>query len=133
VAAAIAAEDLPAEDIAADHRAAAIAVATPEVVRVEGAPILPRAARRAVAVVIAAEALRVEDIAAGHRAEVIVVATPEVVRVAVRPAEVLRLQAGTLRQETTAVDSSRTGTKPASSHRQEGPKGASCFLRKREQ
>jgi hypothetical protein len=109
VAAVTAAADLPAGDIAASHRVAAIAVATPEVVRVEEAPILPRAARRAVAVVIVAEALRVEDIAAGHRAEVIVVATPEVVRAVVRPAEALRLQAGILRQETIAVDLLATG------------------------
>ena len=62
----------------------------------------------------------------GHRAAAIVATTPEVVRVAVRPAEALRLQAAILRQDKTAVDSSRTGSKPASSHRQEASKGASC-------
>jgi hypothetical protein len=91
--AAVTAEALPAEDIAVGHRGAAIVAATP-------------VARRAVAAVTA-EALRVADIAAGHRGAAILVATPEVVRAVGRQAEALRLQAGILRQETTAVDSSR--------------------------
>src|SRR6267378_2736414 len=77
--------------------------------------------RRAVA--IAAEDLPVAEIAADPRAAAIVAATPEVVRAVVRPAEALRLQAAVLRQDTMAVDSSRAGSRPASTHR--SPSGGS--------
>ena len=77
-------------------------------------------------VVTAAGDPLVEAIAPGPPAVAIVAATPEVDHAAALPAEALRLQAAILRQDGTAVDSSRTGAKPASSHRQEASKGASC-------
>ena len=86
-----------------------------------GDPTLRLAVRRAVA--IAAEDLPAADIAADPRAAAIVAATPEVGRAVVRPAEVLRLQAVIPLQDTMAVDSSRAGARPASTHR--SPSGGS--------
>lgn len=86
-----------------------------------GDPTLRLAVRQAVAIV--AEDLPVAEIAADPRAAAIVAATPEVVRAVVRLAEALRLQAVILRQDTMAVDSSRAGSRPASSHR--SPSGGS--------
>ena len=85
-----------------------------------GDPTLRLGVRRAVA--IAAEDLPEADIAADPLAAI--VADPlEVVRAVVRPAEALRLQAAIPRQDTMAVDSSRAGSTPASSHR--SPSGGS--------
>ena len=66
----------------------------------------------------------VADIKPGRRAEVIVAAPREVVRVAVPQAvEALSLQAAILHRDIMAVDSSRPGATPASSHR--SPSGGS--------
>ena len=60
----------------------------------------------------------------GRRVVAIVAAPPEAVRAVVPPAvEVLSLQAAILHRDTMAVDSSRPGAKPASSHR--SPSGGS--------
>ena len=63
------------------------------------------------------------DTKVGPRAAAIVAAIPEEARVVVRPVEALSLQAAALRQDITAVDSSRPGATPASSHR--SPSGGS--------
>ena len=63
------------------------------------------------------------------RAAAIAAALPEVVRAVVHPVEALSLRAAALRQDTTAVDSSRPGAKPASSHRSpSGGSGRSLLL-----
>ena len=53
-------------------------------------------------------------------------ATSEVVRAVDLLAEALRIRAAILRQDKIAGNSSRTGSTPASSYRQEASKGASC-------
>jgi hypothetical protein len=63
------------------------------------------------------------DIKVDPPAAAIAAGIPEVVRVVVHPVEALSLQAAALRQDTTAVDSSRPGAKSASSHR--SPSGGS--------
>jgi hypothetical protein len=75
---------------------------------------------------IVAERPPVAGTTAPHQAEV----TPAAVPAVKIPAEVLLIRTAVLRQDAMAVNSSRPGSKPASSHhRQEAPQGASCSSR----
>jgi len=90
------AADLPAGEIKAGRRAVgALAVGLPEAVDTKVDPLLVA----------------------------IVAATPEVVRAVPPAVEALSLQAAILHRDIMAVDSSRPGSKPASSHR--SPSGGS--------
>ena len=65
-----------------------------------------------------AAAIEAATLEVGRRAAAIVPAPPEAVRAVVPPAvEVLSLQVAILHRDTMAVDFSRPGSKPASSHR----------------
>ena len=129
VVAAIAAEVLPGEGIAVAALVAVhpLAEDIAVVATIAAEPLL--AGDIPVAADIEAQALPVEDMAARHQAAVIVVATQEAAPAVEFPAEALLIRTAILPQDAMAVDSSRPGWKPASSHRQEAPCGASCSSR----